>query len=659
MHRSPPIEGGHQGCVGAKGETPTAKAIEGRCRRSRTPPSAAARPELTFSAALKQAIRRGGETCYQLYGALRAAGYKVPYTSLYAWRRGDDHPRHVESMRALTFIERRYGLAPGDLKARLPHQGRACAGHKPQGLTPNERRRLAWHFPDDFNERSPSQQAEIVDWARTVILTGSTSYRRYQSAAQKQPFAIGFSEEARDTASAYHPPPDRGQNRWIRAPSLHRVPAGEVLDREMAELLRFKTARITPFGFRRVGVWGQQTASQKAAHLGLLFGAIAAPPGGAVGGLGVTAENLTLALLAFPKVWNWYIDWRLGRRGFHTRWEADMLCLGVSLLRRESGWLRQSPHLSAHLQPIPGLLTPDEIARSQADWQAACDEGYAYASAWRKDIKRVARVHRDPFEPILPVLEAESPVGVYNRIAEEILRRAPDAERYPLAAAEAARSYLLIKIGLHTGLRQRNLRELAARGRGQAPTPLRQLETLKRGELHWDQTRLGWTITIPSVAFKNATSSYFGDRPYVLRLPDVGGLYGQIEAYLATHRAVLLFNAQDPGTFFVKTARYPHLRDARYCQTSFYEVWRHTIERYGVYNPYTGRGAIKGLLPHGPHNVRDVLATHILKRTGSYEQAGYAIQDTAETVARYYARFLPNDKAAIAARVLDEVWDAA
>jgi hypothetical protein len=26
-------------------------------------------------------------------------------------------------------------------------------------------------------------------------------------------------------------------------------------------------------------------------------------------------------------------------------------------------------------------------------------------------------------------------------------------------------------------------------------------------------------------------------------------------------------------------------------------------------------------LPHGPHNVRDILATHILKQTGSYEQA--------------------------------------
>ena len=45
------------------------------------------------------------------------------------------------------------------------------------------------------------------------------------------------------------------------------------------------------------------------------------------------------------------------------------------------------------------------------------------------------------------------------------------------------------------------------------------------------------------------------------------------------------------------------------------------------------RGAIEGLLPHRPHDVRDVLATHILTRTGSYEQASYAIQGTPDMVA--------------------------
>src|SRR3546814_1137112 len=45
-----------------------------------------------------------------------------------------------------------------------------------------------------------------------------------------------------------------------------------------------------------------------------------------------------------------------------------------------------------------------------------------------------------------------------------------------------------------------------------------------------------------------------------------------------------------------------------------------TIQRYGIYNPFTGNGAIKGLMPHGPHNIRDVLATHILKQTGRSEE---------------------------------------
>lgn len=63
---------------------------------------------------------------------------------------------------------------------------------------------------------------------------------------------------------------------------------------------------------------------------------------------------------------------------------------------------------------------------------------------------------------------------------------------------------------------------------------------------------------------------------------------------------------------------------------------------------YTGRVVIKGLLTHGPHNVRDVIATDILKQTGSHEQASYAIQDTLEVVAKHYGRFLPQDKATLA-----------
>lgn len=165
-------------------------------------------------------------------------------------------------------------------------------------------------------------------------------------------------------------------------------------------------------------------------------------------------------------------------------------------------------------------------------------------------------------------------------------------------------------------------------------------------------------MLIPSNAFKNANASFFGSKPFRLVLPDLQDLYPYLNAYIDRHRGVLLGGAEDPGTFFVKTVKTTS-KDAAYNQTTFYEAWRLAIQRYGIYNPYTGRGAIKGPLPHGPHNVSDVLATHILKQTGSYEQANYAIQDTPEMSRQHYRRFLPQDKAALAARILNQVWEAA
>jgi hypothetical protein len=234
----------------------------------------------------------------------------------------------------------------------------------------------------------------------------------------------------------------------------------------------------------------------------------------------------------------------------------------------------------------------------------------------------------------------------------------PDARRYPRAAAEATRSFLMLRLGMHLGVRQKNLRELLLSPRGRTPATERQLELRKRGELRWNERESAWEVVIPASAFKNANSSFFGSKAFRLLLPDLGELYDHIASYVDCHRQTLLNGAPDPGTFFVKTMKKTS-REAAYDQNTFYEAWRLTIQRYGIYNPYTGRGAIEGLLPHGPHNVRDVLATHILKQTGSYEQASYAIQDTPETVAKHYGRFLPRDKAALAARILNRVWEAA
>lgn len=606
----------------------------------------------SFHEALDLHMRRHGDTSDRLRQALRQVGILVDGKTIRTWRTGQKVPNFAGSLKALGEIENRYCLGNGYLKALLSRPARSARHPKLEGVSRAEQRRLAWHLPDDFCDRTCAEQQEILIWVRGVIASGATEYRQYQAAALKHPYGIRFPDWSdTDTQPTDHSLDD---------PELvsGAAPAPPKLSEEMRDLIRFKTTTLTRIGYERNGVWGDETVSQRIEHLGLLFGAMAASPRHAVKGYGVRLNALTFAVLVFPAVWDWYLQWRLARRGFFTNWEVDMLSVGAALTRANTGWLRQSPRLAERLDPIPGLITAEEIASARSDWSGACDRVHKFANARKGEIGRVARVHRDPFEAILPVLEAASPVGEYKKIADEILRLVPDERRYPIAAAESVRSFLMIRLGLHLGVRQKNLRQLLVRSRGEIATPDRRLIERKRGELRWSDQENGWEVFIPASAFKNMNSSFFSNQPFRLLLPNLADLYRHIDDYLSRHRANLLRGNPDPGTFFVKTMK-RSTAVASYDQNTFYEAWRLIIQRYGVYNPYTNRGAIRGLLPHGPHNVRDVLATHVLKVTGSYEQASYAIQDTPDVVAKHYGRFLPQDKAALAAKVLNKVWGAA
>ncbi len=620
----------------------------------------------SFKEALDFQMRRHGDSYWHLHRAVVRDDESLDRSTIRHWLQGSKSPRSVASMEVLARIERRYRLSAGYFKARLPLQTRSASGHILDDIGSAERRRLAWHLPDDFNTRRSEEQEEILEWVRRVIVSGSTDYRKFQAAALKQRYAIRFpgitygqSDAANDGYRVQRQQQD-DDGALFTDPDLMSgvIDAPPLLGMEMADLIRFKTATLTAFGLQRNGVWGEETASQKVEHLGLMFGALAAHPRGPVRGYGVPTQHVTFGLLVFPSVWDWYVQWRERRRGFYTAWEVDMLRISLALTRKDTGWLRQQPHLASRIRPIKGLVSQADVDRACGDWEDACDVYFKHASSRVKEIQRIARVHRDPFEPIMPVLEADSPVGEYRKITEEILRLMPDERIHRRPAAEAVRSFLMLRFGLHLGLRQKNLRQLMVSERGGLPRSERQLADMKRGELRWSEREKGWEVLIPSIAFKNANSSFFGSKPFRLVLPNLGGLYEHIEAYIDRHRRVLLGGTEDPGTFFIKTVKATS-KDAAYDRNTFYEAWRLTVQRYGIYNPYTQRGAIPGLLPHGPHNVRDVLATHILKQTGSYEQASYAIQDTPDMVAHHYGRFLPQDKAALAARILNQVWQAA
>jgi hypothetical protein len=121
----------------------------------------------------------------------------------------------------------------------------------------------------------------------------------------------------------------------------------------MADLVRFKTATLTAIGFRRSGVWNEETSAQKIEHFGLMFGALAAAPKGEVAGFGVPLADLSFGLLIFPTVWDWYVQWRERRRGFYTGWEVDMLRLIGSLRRHVRYPFSQRSRLQSHIWISP------------------------------------------------------------------------------------------------------------------------------------------------------------------------------------------------------------------------------------------------------------------------------------------------------------------
>jgi len=147
---------------------------------------------VTFCEALDLQMSRHGDTAWSLHRAIVDKGEIFDRSTLAAWRRGAKVPRSLESMEILGRIERRYRLPEGYFKAKLPHPSRSPTGHDIAGISPSERRRIAWHLPDDFDRRPPKEQEQILEWVRRVVVSGSTDYRRYQAAAMKTRFAIRF-----------------------------------------------------------------------------------------------------------------------------------------------------------------------------------------------------------------------------------------------------------------------------------------------------------------------------------------------------------------------------------------------------------------------------------------------------------------------------------
>ncbi len=203
------------------------------------------------------------------------------------------------------------------------------------------------------------------------------------------------------------------------------------------------------------------------------------------------------------------------------------------MLRPETGWLRQSPHLAHQLQPfeIDGAqyISQDLVSRAQADWHGVCDDAIAEFQKLIQEIKPRVTVARNPFHRIEGLLALDDPMGPLGDLIQKMRKDLPNPHTAPVCYHTGIRDLVIITLIVVVGLRRGMFQKLDYTGD-------------KSGHLFFEDGQ--YVLSVPREFFKNPDSSYFltnrVKEDFRSKLPDVHGLNGLFEEYLETSRPYLM-----------------------------------------------------------------------------------------------------------------------
>lgn len=464
------------------------------------------------------------------------------------------------------------------------------------------------HLPDNFLGLPPERQHEIWESIRNTILKNNAPYNIKLVELRKLPY---------------------GLKEWPAAVAA-----------EFEELASFKTADMPPLGMSRNGKWKLPSMKMARGEFAYFFGALRLPADAAdlrVRGLGVPDNHLTLALVACPLVVDWFIRFRFGVRTQYTDYTIKMLKGFMSLLREETGWLRQMPQLAKRLRPIRSdgtpLLSRETIRRARSDWDGVCEEAFKhYRRMCRGEIKRLVDVARDPFLPIDGIVKMDDPTEAFDALLLGMRDELPSPKTQPVRYHAAIRDLAIVAFIAITGFRRNTVVQLDYVGD-------------ESGHLMLGNDCV--LLDVPRHLFKDPNSPFFGPKngqeDYSNEAPNVFGLVDIFKEYLTVSRPFLL-NTFHPGCgeqpLFVASVKGG---SARISPEQVSSMYHRMTARYLAENKWRGTG-IKGARASRPHSARHIRGTAAVKETGSFQIAGDANQHSAKTAEKYYARFATKER---------------
>ena len=347
-------------------------------------------------------------------------------------------------------------------------------------------------------------------------------------------------------------------------------------------------------------------------------------------------DRLTLLDLCDHSAMLAFLRWKAERQapyrdGEHriTKTDLDLITTAAALLSPDDGFLRYHPRYREPLLLLRGRFGLPPVlgnTREEQDYRATQDRHVICNRLWA-DLKAIEGGYR---------YRTSSSKEHQSRLNIVLDRERPLEDLYGFIQDKQTQLQNMKQdtAGYYRGLRACALLHLLAQH------PLRR-STVVRLDYRYDNTGNlrciddQWELDIPTAWFKNANSERFeGLDRVTLPLEDVHGAHEIFKLYIGHARDELLGGTRS-NALFVSTPKNP-----RY-------------SRQGLDNLFRGMTAsfVSTLLPDEPnsktlsvHDVRDVVATSVIKVSGSFELAADAILDAPSTVRRAYAQWHHKDR---------------
>lgn len=552
------------------------------------------------------------------------------------WLRGNSAPRGSEE--AVRGIEKYFALPEGTLTSLVTFNPRLRRTYCPRSLFPEpyrgktnsmyRLRMLVKHrLPDNFEELSDAKRELLVRQTTEAVVSGQVKlpFRARMLLLGKRPYRY-----------LYEDWPTRLKEEW---------------DGAADSLVHFKTAPTPPRGMQRHSAWmSPQTAQKNLQDIQLYFGWLvldADTEDPLLRGKGMDPDSLTFALLLDTDLTEEYLNWRALRSNGYNGQTLTFLQMCKAHLSSRGGWLYQRPDYLGRVISRLDVAAPPKLfeirpktaralrdhANTIAVWHELCNEAHARYSQIDADFRNVrngqvtVKQTRDPFEPILPILEAPSPIA-YLVAMHQIMRH------------EAGR--------LDTHLRRHTFMQLV----------LSQLLTLyPLRASHWakltyssdnsghlkrydDNGNVRYEIHFNREEFKNSYSAVFGRPDAPLKFVGVvdGDLARDLDRYLEVCRPLFL-KGRNHNHVFVGSKGNPA------SGPTIYSIIKNATGRFLAESGPVGL-RVKGVHPFGPHAYRHIIGTNAIKATGSVESAANILLDSVAVTRKNYIRFLPQERMA-------------